>query len=50
MNVVELKADLDELKKLEVSASRMNVKNVLKQEIIRLQTSLTVVRKVNYQD
>lgn len=44
MNVVELKADLDELKKLETSASRPNVKNVLKQEMTRLEASLTQVK------
>lgn len=36
----ELKADLEELKKLESSATRPNVKNVIHQEIVRLEASL----------
>ena len=39
----ELKADLEELKSLETSAHRQNVKNILKQEIKRLEQSLQIV-------
>lgn len=39
----ELRADLDELKKLEALATRVNVKNVIHQEIVRLEASLKAV-------
>ena len=39
----ELRADLDELKKLEALAIRVNVKNVIHQEIVRLEASLKAV-------
>jgi hypothetical protein len=43
MSDKELRADLEELRKLEAAAQRANVKNVLHQEIIRLEASLHIV-------
>ena len=39
----ELKIDIEELKHLETIAKRNNVKNVIKQEIRRLEESLTAI-------
>jgi hypothetical protein len=43
MSDKELRADLEELKKLESMAIRANVKNVVHQEIVRLEASLRAV-------